>query len=294
MGYSDWQLTRIRDALSAYYHYERAQKDDEYVFGWSFVREAIGQVTEIDIGSSKRAGAERLRQFVEGIKNPENPAERKYPVLKDEWLEAVVRFLTHPDSGILSSDELSEYRPDYQAALRLIEYLNAPQPPGSENIIPPSRLQGSFMSKNIEEKEFVVRELTLQNPAENGYVEVVLTEEFYAADASRDFDRWTRKEASEEQYAHYKYIGWAVLTPESHLLIFLKNERNQRNRNYITVGSDIDIPVPEPITMLVLLANDKSLFQYAYADAEGGLDKVAQQAESIITKRLQIFPRRNR
>ena len=138
MKYSDWQLNRLRDALRAYKVYERSH-EGEY-FTWKDVREAIAADTGYEIGTSPENGAERLRQFVEGVNSKDGG--RKYPEPKDDALDAIVQFALDEDNHLLSNDELNEYAPARQAPLRLLEYLD--QFSGAERHIPVDKLKGVF------------------------------------------------------------------------------------------------------------------------------------------------------
>ena len=88
MKYSDWKLNRLRDALRAYKLYERSH-EGEY-FTWKDVREAIAAYSGVEIGSSPRNGAERLRLFVEGVKMKDG--SRNYPTPAGVLLGAIAKF----------------------------------------------------------------------------------------------------------------------------------------------------------------------------------------------------------
>ena len=118
---SEWQAARVRDALRAYHRYERGI-DGEY-FTWKDVREAIAVYTEVEIGASAKNGAERLRQFVEGIEDGKGTGKRKFPLPQPAAIEGIVAFVTDEELNLLTMEELHEYRPDFQAPLRLFGYL---------------------------------------------------------------------------------------------------------------------------------------------------------------------------
>ena len=301
MSYSDWQLNRIRNALRAirqytyvedtgyYEHYDEKEKSKRASlvksFTWADVREAIAVVTGVEIGVDMKKGAERLRQFVEGFQAKDGA--RKFPVLQDKWLEAVVSYLMEQNE--LNSDELEEQAVDMHAALRLSEYLGPSQREKIDQIRP-MRLPGTYRNRKIEGEEFAVRELTLQNSSEDGLVQVVVTEAFYSHDAEHLFDEWSRQQRHDEQYTHFKYSGWALITPEANLLFFLKEGSYQGNRYYVTVASDLDRPINEPANLLALFLNDKPALTKLVPE-EGGVDKITEKINTKLADRLYVFAR---
>ena len=234
MKYSDWQLSRIRDALRAYKQY--GYTADGMPQSWLYVREAIAAETGYEIGSSPKNGAERLRQFVEGlyIKKGQHK-EHKLFTPKDEALDAIAKFVLSPDNPILSEEELKEYVPEYHAPLRLLEYLD--QSTGAERHIPIDKLQGVFQTRSKRGAYFVVKEITLQQPSPQGLVQVVETEDYYQPDFGKSYDTASLARRKREWFSQVKYGGWAVVTPEDNLLLFMKKELNGCNRYYFTLGA---------------------------------------------------------
>jgi hypothetical protein len=119
---SDWQLSRVRDALDAYYRYNR--DSEGHSPRWNDVWEEIADAAEekgITLDLESTNGAERLRQFVVGLgKKGKSP---KYPKPHPQLMQAIVAFVTDEHSALLSKAELFGYEPPLQAALRLREYL---------------------------------------------------------------------------------------------------------------------------------------------------------------------------
>jgi len=152
------------------------------------------------------------------------------------------------------------------------------------------RLPGTYRNRKIEGEEFAVRELTLQNSSEDGLVQVVVTEAFYSHDAEHLFDEWSRQQRHDEQYTHFKYSGWALITPEANLLFFLKEGSYQGNRYYVTVASDLDRPINEPANLLALFLNDKPDFTKLVPE-EGGVDNITEKISTKLTDRLYVFAR---
>ena len=240
MKYSDWQLKRLRDSLHAYHHYERSH-DGEY-FTWKDVSEAIDEYVGVNVPP------ERLRQFVEGVNTKDGG--RKFPVPQDKSLEGIASFVTVEELCLISEDELKEFMPEKQAALRLLEYLD--QKVDAERIVPAEKIQGLYFAIDSGEKEdqFIRRDLTLQRPTEDGLLQVVETEERFDRKAS------SKRGTKVRPNSCIKHGGWAILTPEDNLLFFLKNEIHGRNRYYFTMASDLVHWEERPITRLVLLRHD--------------------------------------
>ena len=80
--------------------------------------------------------------------------------MQDDRLDAIVKFATEEDYGLISEAELREHAPSWHAAQRLLEYLK--QDFDTERILPPSTLEGTYRNGRIDEDSYVVRELTLQ------------------------------------------------------------------------------------------------------------------------------------
>jgi hypothetical protein len=120
------------------------------------VSEAIGVSTDVEVPP------ERLRQFVEGVKTPDGG--RRYLTMQDDRLDAIVRFATDEDNGLISEAELREHAPSWHAAQRLLEYLD--QAFDKTRVLPPATLEGTYRSWRFEPpnspEDFVVRDLTLQ------------------------------------------------------------------------------------------------------------------------------------
>jgi hypothetical protein len=114
MRFSDWQLNRLRDALRAFHKFGRDAVDGRH-FNWKDVSEAIFLSAEVEVPP------ERLRQFVEGVKTP--AGGRRLLTMQDDRLDAIAKFATDEDYGLISEAELREHAPSWHAAQRLLEYL---------------------------------------------------------------------------------------------------------------------------------------------------------------------------
>ncbi len=246
---SDWQLDRVRNALRAYHRYERGA-DGEY-FTWRDVREAIAEYTGVDIGTSIRHGAERLRQFVEGIKDKKAPDGWRFATPKSDAMVAIVAFVIHEDLNLLTEDELNEYLPACQAPLRLLEYLE--QAFDTQRFLPPAKLEGRYQTHRKDGELFIVRELTLQRPSEEGIVQVIETEEHYDTVFASLFDNASYQTRKESRKSLVRYQGWLILTPEDNLLFFMKKDHNGMNRYYLTMAAELKLWSDDPHTRLIVL-----------------------------------------
>jgi len=277
MRYSDWQLGRLRDALRAYHRYGRGA-DGSY-FNWKDVSEAIAESTDVAIPP------ERLRQFVEGINAKDGG--RKFPVPQDEWLAAIVGFATDEDNDLLSADELEEPALPWQAARRLLDYLD--QAFDTERIMPPESLAGRYVLKAHEGSDLAVITITLQRPSEEGLLQVLKTEEFYQMIAPEAYEEATPEQRRSVRESEVRYGGWAILTPEDNLLIFLKKEHNGLNRYYLTLASDLSHAPGSQVSRLVLLHHDYPL--EPEEEDEGDRESMLEAIHEEARRKIMLFER---
>jgi hypothetical protein len=245
MRYSEWQLNRLRDALRAYHKFGRDPIDGRH-YNWKDVSEAIFLSAEVEVPP------ERLRQFVEGVKTPRGG--RRLLTMQDDRLEAVAKFATDEDYGLISEAELREHAPTWHAAQRLLEYLR--QEFDTERILPPSALEGTYRNGRLDDDSFVVRELTLQRASDDGLIQLVQTEDSYDIIDGMKFDSLSRDEREKVRDSRIVYGGWAILTPEDNLLMFLKKERSGHNCYYLTVAAENWHSLQAPAAALALLRHD--------------------------------------
>lgn len=276
MKFSDWQLNRLRDALRAYHRYERSH--DGVYFTWNDVSEAIDEYTGVIVPP------ERLRQFVEGVNS--KTGGRKFPVPKDQSLEGIMKFVTDEDLELLSKDELNEYSPGFQAPLRLLEYLS--QELDSKCIVPAEKIQGVYSMRKSDREAFIIRELTLQRPTEDGLIQVVETEDFYESTAASQFGERLPHDRKEQRKSRVKHGGWAILTPEDNLFFFLKNEAYDKNRYYFTLALNLKHWSDEPITSLILLHHD---FPFELEDDDSDRLSAADHVRTETSKNTLMFER---
>ncbi|HXW21981.1 MAG TPA: hypothetical protein VEK14_03665 [Rhodomicrobium sp.] len=269
MEYSEWQLTRLRNALRAFHKHGRHEVDDEddgkrsrtrdRKFNWKYVAEEIWDAAgpgflglmddrDTDVRRTRiKQFAERLRQFVEGNRNSDGTERRKFQRMQPDSLAAIVKFVT--DGGLLEPDELVEHAPSTQAALRLLEYLDQ----GFDRIrtLPLLKFDGTYQARRKNDDEFIVLELTLERPSRDGMMQVTMTEEVFNANLEDKFDRWKPQERQEYRHTLMHYGGWAIFTPEENIMLFLKGP-SQKNLYQFTLAADLEYRPDDPVQKLVL------------------------------------------
>lgn len=136
--YSAAQIYLIRQRLRAYYEMKKAQVGPS--FNWNSVAELLHLVIEEIEGTEEtelRIKGERLRQIATGQISRGAPSGTT-----DENLDLIVRFLTHPDIGSLTLEDLNEPDLPYQFALQLMEFLRHDE--HSDLALPPGNLKGRY------------------------------------------------------------------------------------------------------------------------------------------------------
>jgi len=273
MEYSEWQLTRLRNALRAFHKHGRHEVEDddedkrkrnrERRLNWKYVAEEIWDAagpgflgvmddrdTEVRRTRIKQF-AERLRQFVEGNRNPDGAQRRKFQRMQPDSLAAIVKFVT--GAGLLLPEEMEERAPSSQAALRLLEYLDQ----GFDRIrtLPLVKFDGTYQARRESDGEFIVQELTLERPSSDGMMQVSMAEEVFDAKLKDKFDGWKPQERHEKRDSRILYGGWAIFTPEETIMLFLKGP-SSKNLYQFTLAADLEYRPDDPVQKLVLQRHD--------------------------------------
>lgn len=243
MAYSEWQLNRLRDALRAYHAY--TPTEDFGPFNWKDVSEAISLATDVSVPP------ERLRQFVEGNRTKDGGG-RKFQSMQPQSLEAIVKFVTEEE--LLSPGELEEHTPPWQAAQRLLEYLD--QYFDRQRVMPPVMFEGTYQARRTDERGFAVQELTLQRPSDEGLMQVTKMEEYFPSKAESTFDGWDFEQRRKERRTRTLYGGWAIFTPEDNVMAFLKQADTGRNLYQFTLAADKFYEPGASVEQLILLHHD--------------------------------------
>lgn len=266
MQLSDWQLSRLRNALRAYHHYESSHDGDS--FTWKDVSEAIDEYT------GEHIPPERLRQFVAGFKQDDGRV--KFPTPRGDRLRAIFNFATESDIGLLTVKELEERKIDIQAAIRLLEYLD--QDFDDVRIVPPETIAGTYQLKKSESDALKISKFIFEKPLEMGIIKVTQTDKFY--------DPSTHDPETAKCLSQVNYSGWAILSPEDNLFLFLKNVRNGRNRYYFSIASDLKHSLGGSVNYLGFLHHDYPVEINQKRRPESLVDT---QMIDHINKNLQLF-----
>lgn len=263
MAYSNWQIRILRDALRRYRQFTSDETGRSLT--WGEVAGKIFATTDVEIVP------ERLRQFVEGVSK--KSGDTRFTIPLPERLEAIADFLMDPEVDALSPEELSgDHRPGYQAPLYLLQYLR--QTFDNEIVFPPHGFAGQFFASREGENGEEHIEISFDNIGDEGLIEVSEKRVFVS-------------EENEEPTAKGKRShGWAILTPEDNLLIFMKQEPYGRNHYYATVGLEEDFWSNPKVGRLALVQHDYP-FELSYGD-----DTEGQSAISVeLTRNVLLFKR---
>lgn len=248
MQLTDWQLARLRNALRAYHAYESTYDGER--FTWKDVTEAIAEYTGVVVPP------ERLRQFVEGVRQKDGTY--KYTVPKADRLEAIRDFATHADLNLLSEDELEERDVDIQAAMRLLDFLDHDNDRrhGYQRIGFPDDIEGCYWSVQ-EEAPFIRHlELKFEKPLDKGVAVVHLLERDFDEDQAPGWMEIFTAKWPDECESRTRHSGWAILTPEDNIMIFLKELGVGRNRYYLSLVSTMNRDNDERAPSFTLLHHD--------------------------------------
>ena len=222
---SDWQLSRVRNALRAYHRYERDPKI-AITPGWMCARRLPTIPASIS-APVPRTARSACGSLWKGSKASRRTRGGSIPVPKTEALEGIIGFLTHEDLKLLSEDELAEYMPAYQAPLRLIEYFV--QDCDMAMSFDVTRLQGVLHAIRPDRDGYSVRTITLQRGMSEGMLQTVETREHYLTEPRQQAMAVSGGPEYEPVSSSVQYGGWAVITPEDSLILFLKHSANGRN-----------------------------------------------------------------
>lgn len=278
MQLSDWQKDRLRSYLRAYRMYGR--DDGGRFYSWSSVSDAIWEYTGC------RVPHEPLRQFVEGYRDKAT-GEWEYRGLTDERLEAVVQFLTHEEMGIMPDSELTEPPSVTRPPLQLIELFGIGSTAKRE--LNWDQLGGRYVTQWVDgavvQSEFVLERL-LEG---EGLFKVTGSEEYYDIGIKAAIDELTHEDRERERWSIEKCAGWAILTPEDDLIVFLKDESSGWNRKVVTLGAVHDTEGKGPFCRLAMLDHQ---FPLIIKDAGIADDEMADRSIQRIADHVRIYERR--
>jgi len=267
---------QIRNGLQTYRDYE---KKFGYSFTWNDVMEAIDEYTGVKVS------AERIRQFVEG----KTKGSRNYPTPKEESLAAIVKFLQNEDISILSKDDFGNDMLLHQAFIKLNDYLRVPD--DTTYAVSPERFNGQYESTLQETMGWVEKKITFQcDPSEHIYKVVETHYHYQSADLKMNIKTGEFSSPDEKDYATCeKYTGWAILTPEDNFLIFLKNTNSHENKYYLTMASDLVLPIEDPPQFFVLYDMEEPYFHGQMVKEQ---QKIAGEISTIMKDKFLIYNRK--
>jgi hypothetical protein len=134
-------------------------------------------------------------------------------------LKAIASFLMHPDIDMLSEKELNEPEIPYRFAAFLLDFLAHP---GHNQPFPPKKLGGRYRGFfRFSNGSISTRELTLEVRESEHVIHVSESEKICRSSVLT---------------TSYEAHGWAIITPEDNLFIFMKSDRYARNHYYITIA----------------------------------------------------------
>lgn len=278
MELSDWQTDRVRSYLRAYRMYGR--DDGGRYYSWQSICDAVAEYTECKIPR------ERLRQFVEGYPDKKTGKWITSGLASDR-LDAVVVFLTHEENGIMSESELDEPKSLSRPPLQLLEMLGADM--AAQHQIHGRRLEGRYVTDWLDGA--VIRsELVLERYLEQeGLFQVIETEETFDLGLVNVIDDLSFEDRDRERWSIGKFAGWAVLTPEDNLLIFLKAESNGWNHQLLTLGAEKGITDDQPFGRMTML---RHRFPLILHDSDTDNAEMADRAIQKIADHVHVYERR--
>lgn len=230
------ELTRqerwLQKGLAAFKAHQRDAEGNSY--SWKTISEFIKDVTGVPVAS------ENLRRFVDGLEDKKTKVWR-YQIPSAGAQQAIRAFLI--DYELLSEADFDERAP-FQGPWRLSEYLKTDREP---ELVPQlDKLQGTYRGTFLRERTTV--SLTFGKPSPQGLI-YIEEEEVRLSDGS----------PKENHLERIRSAGWAILTPEDTLLVFMKEEPYNENHYLFTLASNLDIWSDVPVNRLVLYRHDYPL-----------------------------------
>jgi hypothetical protein len=224
VAYTDRQIKLIRDRLKTY---QLVQHAGPQRMTWLGVCGRIFHEVKV------RMDEEVLRQFVEKVSRKGRPDKPRIPSPRN--LKAIVDFLSHEEIDMLSAEELKE--PDIPFALiqLFLEYLKPDE--HSEIFSPPYRFAGIFNSVCLlaDKSSRIDVELTLRIDDGNHFIRVSEKLESYALPSETAHAEASPKMVPTLQNRRFS-DGWAILTPEDNIVIFMKQKPYAHNHFYTTIA----------------------------------------------------------
>lgn len=276
MGYSQWQIRVIRDALAAYRLYEPGKGGAQMTW--------VELAADIEVYTGVPVVAESLRQFVMPVSRRQNPQRHRVP--QPEKLEAIVSYLTDVEIGALEKADLDEsVEPSYQAAMRLLRYLQ--QNIDSELIAPPTALDGRYTAQSRQSGKMVMTNLLVDAGAGDGLVQVDEECRIYTERTGEGSVKGSPESAG-AQRMRKQSRGWAILSPEDTMFFFMKEEPYGGNHYYMTMGADPTFWTSNAIDRFIVLRHDYPI-EIEKQDADRF--EIADEVARHVRRNLMVFTR---
>jgi hypothetical protein len=237
----DRRIELIRSRLEAYYDIESRGPGK---VSWRTISDEIDEIAGVKMDH------ESLRQFVRRTMR-----RGRARVPETEHLEAIVNFLCHPEIDMLSRDELENRDVPQVLARFLLDFLRSKQE--NEPLPLPTALIGSYRALDGDLR-LPDRVIDLSLGIEDGSDVIRLSE----IATAYSYDLLTTGGVYKSEITQrLESDGWAILTPEDNLIIFMKQKRYGRNHYYLTLGMDRNVSAGVPVDLLLLLRHQYPLQQ---------------------------------
>ena len=241
MPYTATQRKLIKGRVRAYYYATKAEAP--YRFGWKDLAALIFDLTKVEFkGDSLRAIVEG--QVSRGIRRSGG----------EENIDALVKFLTDPEIGALSLEELDEPKIPYLFAMQLVEFLNFDEK--DEGALPPATMEGTYRAVCRSEDGIseISLEITLSSDGKFLHLEEV-------SDTYRNINvdpaALSHSEKKRYLWRHNQFKGWGIFTPEENIIGFMKLRSRYGGNQYYSLTANIpNLSSKARVQRLVLHAHD--------------------------------------
>lgn len=269
--FTHWQVLLLRDALEAYRRFTPDEENSRRPMSWNALRERLAVYTDVDFGKDD------LRQFVEGKKQ----GHANFRVPQVHRLRAIFDFLSNEDIAVLTPEELDQAElVGVHAPLHLARYLVSLSTPDPVEF--PRSLVGQYDAISRTDGTIVEKHMQISFDG-RGFASVDETHEVYHVNLpSGDLPeaRLRRKISSKRKPdARIRHNGWALITPEDNLLLFMKSVDTREN-HFWKLAVEHPIWEGEPVTGLLLTMFDWPLFLEQEATTRDAVNLSARSAAS--------------
>jgi hypothetical protein len=232
MQFRTWQIEMLRDGLRAYHALGELKGSGRY--NWNDVKEAIDEYTNTVIPS------ETLRQFAERFQDPRRGGARS---LQPERLVAIYEFLTHVEIRIFTREEFNETGFDSGVVLALKNALRRKHDKQGADYyesLPPlwralQRVDDSHALTTLHFEEIGQSQGLFHVTERHETFFTTVIEEIIAGRYENLPDSVVQKHLANGRAEKIVANGYAIITPEGTLLVFLKERDSTNNRYYVSL-----------------------------------------------------------